>query len=535
MKKQIVIFFVSFLLFFKINSQTLTLIKDINSGNPNSFPESLTLFNGKIYFTATGLTGKLIWESDGTSSGTQLVGPITNSYGVVYDFVAFNGNLFFSYDDLTGTTGRELWISDGTSAGTMLLKDIKAGALPSNPQYFTECNGKLFFQADDLNGTQRLWVTDGTIAGTLQVKNMYAVPGNGGERYMVFNNKIYFNGNDGISGYNLWSSDGTLAGTVLVKQLNVNFDGYYAKNQTHFFFSAATPTNGTEVWMSDGTTAGTNILKDIIPGNGNSYPTGFLYSNGKIYFSATDGTNGQELWVSDGTNTGTQMIKDIFIGTGSSNPHSLIEFNNEVYFFASDDLNGVKMFKTDGTLAGTQLVSASYVSSASSNYSYIYNSNLYFFCGYWGNFNSLWKTDGTTNGTNQISPQINAYMPSNYRTVVKFVNFGSDLYLQGSVLGAGAEFCKLSTLQTPLFEKENYLTPEINLFPNPSSNILNITGYGKIINIDFYTSNGRLLKSLSNSSNTVDISDLPSGIYFLKLYDDTNRNKIQKLFKVVKQ
>lgn len=48
-----------------------------------------------------------------------------------------------------GTTGRELWTSDGTESGTAILLDIYPGAAWSDPNELSIQGGTLFFAADD--------------------------------------------------------------------------------------------------------------------------------------------------------------------------------------------------------------------------------------------------------------------------------------------------------------------------------------------------------------------------------------------------
>jgi adhesin/invasin len=78
-----------------------------------------------------------------------------------------NGTLFFSADD--GSTGRELWRSDGTETGTVRVKDIRSGSSSSYPGALTNVNGTLFFSADDGTHGTELWQT--VIATTLTITN----------------------------------------------------------------------------------------------------------------------------------------------------------------------------------------------------------------------------------------------------------------------------------------------------------------------------------------------------------------------------
>src|SRR5207253_1263052 len=63
------------------------------------------------------------------------------------------------------THGYELWQSDGTASGTVLVGDINPGSASSSPSDLTNVNGTLFFAADDGSHGAELWVLPSTPAG----------------------------------------------------------------------------------------------------------------------------------------------------------------------------------------------------------------------------------------------------------------------------------------------------------------------------------------------------------------------------------
>jgi len=127
------------------------ILKDINPGNTHSSsPKYLTLFNGKVYFTADdGIHGVELWRTDGTATGTILVADINPGGGSSspQNPMVSGGMLFFTADD--GMSGRELWTSDGTAAGTFQIADINPGAGASNPKNLTASGHTLCFTAND--------------------------------------------------------------------------------------------------------------------------------------------------------------------------------------------------------------------------------------------------------------------------------------------------------------------------------------------------------------------------------------------------
>ncbi|WP_216921961.1 Calx-beta domain-containing protein, partial [Synechococcus sp. CCAP 1479/9] len=138
-----------------------------------------TVFGDSIVFTATTTVGGVTssfapWISDGTAAGTQQLlasNPTTSGNSPdAGNFTPFAGKLFFTA--IGGSaTGKELWVTDGTPSGTVLFKDINPGAAPSSPSNFVVVGDKLFFQATTATGRE-YWVTDGTPAGTVLIKDV---------------------------------------------------------------------------------------------------------------------------------------------------------------------------------------------------------------------------------------------------------------------------------------------------------------------------------------------------------------------------
>jgi len=277
--------------------------------NEGSAPAHLTVFNGKLYFTAT--------------------------------------------DDLTGLgANRELYVYDDAPAtrGVKLLKDINTTpnflAGSSDPQQLTNANDTyLYFTAVDAVGNGReLWRTDGTAAGTVPLGDN-AVFGAGAtnirpggqdagirEITPAGGGVVYFSANDGSHGYELWRTDGNNQG--------------------------------------DGATTGTFMVKDIQPAfgfpavNQGSNPSSLLFMNGNLYFAADDGIVGKELWTSTGAKGNATLIRDIAqTGPGgvfdvkqNSNPHNLTQVGTNIYFSANDGKEGFELWRLDTTTNAVGIV-----------------------------------------------------------------------------------------------------------------------------------------------------------------------------------
>lgn len=72
----------------------------------------------------------------------------------------------------------------------------------------------------------------------------------------------------------------------------------------------------------------------------------------------------------------------------------------------------------------------------------------------------------------------------------------------------------------------------LSLYPNPTSSIISLSGLKNRPYIySLYNSAGQLVKQANNTSNTIDITDKPAGLYFVKI---SLPNGYSQAFKVVK-
>ncbi len=146
------------------------MIKDIVPGSGSSTPDSFTLvstsaFQGFLFAASDGPSGghgNELWKSDGTESGTSMVRDINAGSADSYpqSLASVGGWVFLSADDgaaAPGGHGRELWKSNGTEAGTVMVADINDGLASSNPSALKADGGLLFFNANDGEHGSELW------------------------------------------------------------------------------------------------------------------------------------------------------------------------------------------------------------------------------------------------------------------------------------------------------------------------------------------------------------------------------------------
>lgn len=77
-----------------------------------------------------------------------------------------------------------------------------------------------------------------------------------------------------------------------------------------------------------------------------------------------------------------------------------------------------------------------------------------------------------------------------------------------------------TTIQNTLGLQENELINEIFIYPNPVKDFLNFKTEHNIVKVEVYDIAGRILSSNSVSENKIDLSELKTGNYILKLYTE---------------
>ncbi len=321
-----------------------------SSIQPNGFGASaanLTVVGDRVYFTADNYTeGIELYYTDGSTS--TLVKDIYNDY---YDsrpsFLCSFKDSFIVFSATTPKTGRELYISDGSSSGTELI-EIVSGSGSSNPSNMTEGNGVIFFTADDGTNGAELWSTDGTSAGTKMIKDLVSGSTSGNPQNFEYHDDLgllFFTTSDSNSVETLWSSDGTSAGTKSIytftdTSFTTSYSMEYAKSSDKLFFTARTDTTGVELWSTDGKTV--SIVSDIIQGSVGSDPQTLTMSNGYLYFTVKDDFHGRELWYMNASClTGYLTVESSLCEGGSVNPSvsivSLFDTKSVTYNWYIDD------------------------------------------------------------------------------------------------------------------------------------------------------------------------------------------------------
>ncbi len=493
---------------YSANAQAL--FKDMEAGNGvSSNPQQFTNLNGTVYFlTDPSLTRRhALWKTDGTVANTVMVKDSVISTNVSDRFMirgCTSNKLFYTVNqNVQIDTTTELWVVENGSApvlgATIVSKNVNQYS-NGEPRFYTIVGDKLFFQMYTDHGYE-LWVSDGTTAGTKEVIDLF--PGstsginNGGTNPVAmigFNGKVYFQGITSYSGtVGLYSSDGTAAGTTLLKEGN-KFDPQSFKiYNNELFFQAGSGPAG--LWKTDGTIAGTAHVSPI------GFNSDVQIFKNEMYFNV-----GSTMYKSNGTTSGTAAFKDS-VGQilGMNNDYFLTRYMRT---FSTPPYYEYYFWRSNGTAVGTERVADSLANAAS----FVVLNNKMYSCTMG---NSLWESDGTTAGTKKLLIGIVSY-PFILNNTVFFSNWGdgtnTGYELWSYTPGGGNGIFESSIQSSPL-----------NIHPNPSIGhfqftLDNIQARTEIV---VYNSIGEVVYSASQLShqNEIDISALPVGVYFVKVYN----------------
>jgi len=97
-------------------------------------------------------------------------------------------------------------------------------------------------------------------------------------------------------------------------------------------------------------------------------------------------------------------------------------------------------------------------------------------------------------------------------------SFEQPLILSGQPFGWDVPTIHTFTSNCTLSLQENQLLDTISIYPNPVKDILHIQTNEEVLKVEIYDIYGRILSSKSVSNNNIDLSELITGNYILKLH-----------------
>lgn len=321
-----------------------TNVIDLYAGSSGGGSNRVVQRNNLLFFYGNDGSDRGLWVIDALTAEATYLDDIELTYG----FEAMGDHVYYTADE--PGTGKELWRTDGTVSGTQLVADLVPGTGSSFPWMLAPFNDRLYFVSNHASEVEQFWRTDGTAVGTEPVSTFYSDAQARRPQGVVLNDQLYLDLEDGSNGRQLWLMDGDQS--RMVRSLNFQSSqdprGMTAMGD-HVYFIAPNPSQ-TVVWRTDGTEAGTYPLMDEHASFGDGAEE--LTTWGNMIAFTWDGPFGQELYLSDGTIEGTRLLTDLR-PNGDSQPDELTAWGDYLVFEATDP-DGRALYYTDGTEAGTQ-------------------------------------------------------------------------------------------------------------------------------------------------------------------------------------
>ena len=178
------------------------------------------VLNNKLYFiTRTDDDGRELWCTDGTNENTGMFIDIRpgaeDAFEVPYHsggpdpyFTASNGKFYFVANK---GTGKSVWVTDGTISGT---SELYIGANGVTPVSLKSIDGNIYFSN---NYSYGFYFSDGknntvqNIGGSSNPFDAYS--------FIKYKDSVYFVASDTYHGYELWKTGNTPESTTLVSDI----------------------------------------------------------------------------------------------------------------------------------------------------------------------------------------------------------------------------------------------------------------------------------------------------------------------------
>lgn len=276
------------------------------------------------------------WCSDGTPEGTVLLrdiapgqvtepepGPASSMPG---GWVQVGSHVVFQAT--RPDIGRELWETDGTPSGTRLIGDLRAGPSDTLARGLTAVSDDhaFFVARGPLDGRGGgLWIWDiirrSPRAFRARPRSPIALAESDGVAGVSFRGRYYVLVHGPTASF-LWSSEGSAESTRQLVRIETipgpPLDPELTVVGNDLFFVLRSERIGGELWATDGTAQGTRRVTEIAPGLESSNPHDLVALGSLLFFVATDRTHGTEPWTSDGTLEGTRLGADLNYGPAGS-------------------------------------------------------------------------------------------------------------------------------------------------------------------------------------------------------------------------
>ena len=365
---------------------------------PAIYPIHLTSTGDRAWFTAwTQANGVELWVTDGTKDGTRLVtdlivGPES---GAPRELTVFDGKLQFSALAPRTSAGlpRRAMTTDGTAAGTIPLSNDVFDDFLFEGAGFRVIGTHLYFRPDG-NEYARLDHDSGT---TRRLDELLGFPDPASARIRQVagcdDDTILFTlSRESSSTTEVWITDGTNSGTRFVRDAaTVQLLGCLPWSREVMF--TARESDSTDTFLAAGR-HGTRVVFDA---DGEAQLYDFTATETRAFFNVST----VALGVTDGTPEGTRGVPDATAVGNTSDPDQLLVLDDVLYFIAGPD-HDRQLHRSDGTRDGTVSIDPCSGCGEADDLR-VHDGSLVF-----RRDNGDWISDGTPEGTRRLSQLLGA-------------------------------------------------------------------------------------------------------------------------------
>ncbi|KFC19915.1 T9SS type A sorting domain-containing protein [Chryseobacterium sp. FH1] len=533
-----------------------------SEGNSTNF---VTTSGNAKAFVKLDQNGKLLWSKQINQSGVSKTAVATDKSGNVYLVGQTEGSLDLDNFNIPSEGGVSMFVVKLSSAGNIIYskyyKNVANGFYVLNPVFDNQDNLYVFSEpmspsdAPDyvfgsvvvpsgVNGIAHLMLKFDNTGNVIFGKNFYANAPEGNLSY-AWPNDVHFDGADFIvSGNYYGDSDASRYLGLDMAQIPKVYSG----TNLYVPFVAKVSTSGNVVWQksleSNNSNTGnyTNIdldeskniymyysVRDKVRFNGTEYS-----------FNATDGnkillkldTNGNLVYYkiadkgmyyfplvdvieNDKVNVSGYSVEQNFLNYKINNQNA-----TNLYLATFGTLDQKYLTPLNNYLTLTNVAMPNNPQNANSfefdlvnNVDWTATSDQN-----WLGLSAI-KLSKSKSALNTISGSGD----SKLTLIAETNNSGNSRFASVIINGDGGVDSKtIVVTQTGVLANQEAKTFVTVIYPNPTSEILNIQTEQKISKIEIYDLSGKLLKSTVGSGKTIKVADLAKGLYVIKIYSDKN-------------
>ncbi|MBF8456246.1 T9SS type A sorting domain-containing protein [Kaistella sp. G5-32] len=153
----------------------------------------------------------------------------------------------------------------------------------------------------------------------------------------------------------------------------------------------------------------------------------------------------------------------------------------------------------------------------------------------WNNTSSRWEFLADQGDGDFVNPFLIYYSTTANGVGINPPNITIGTWLENTSVTTGACGGNLTNangtmtgdVRTTVLAVNEFDKSAITIYPNPATEVINITGLDNIKNLKIFSADGKLISSNINTKGEINISKLPPGVYFVEI--NTDRYSISRI------